>query len=111
MNNSYTKVNIDQLRNLISSMSDAQRKCSVALNGFSGAMQTLINSGQIEGSALTAFNGNMSKIRSLEADFEAYCSEVTRNLNNVISQEQSIESNFSNQYESLLSISPEDFVG
>lgn len=111
MNSSYTQVNISQLHDLINSMSDTQRKCSSALVAFSNAMQTLIGSGQIEGNALTAFDANMSKIQSLEADFEAYCAEVTRNLNNIITEEQSIEADFSQQYESLLSVSPEDFTG
>ena len=111
MNSSYTQVNVSQLRDLINSMSDTQRKCSAALSAFTSAMQTLISSGQIEGNALTAFDANVTKIQSLESDFEAYCAEVTRNLNDIITEEQSIESDFGQQYESLLAVSPEDFTG
>ena len=111
MNNNYTKVNIEQLRTLINSMSNAQKKCLTALNSFSGAMQSLINSGQIEGIAVTAFNSSMSKIKSVDSEFEVYCSDVTRKLNNIIAEEQNIESNFNSQYDSLLAINPEDFIG
>lgn len=111
MNNSYTQVNVSQLRELITSMSNTQKSCSSALNVFTSAMQSLITSGQIEGIALSAFEENVQKIRSLEADFEAYCTEVAQNLNNIIAKEQDIEANFNQQYESLLSVNPEDFSG
>lgn len=111
MNTSYTQVNIEQLRTLINSMSNAKSSCSSALNVFSNAMNSLISSGQIEGSALRAFETNMERIKSLQAAFEEYCTNVTKNLNNIITTEQSIEKEFNQEYNNLLSVNPEDYNG
>lgn len=111
MNSSFTQVDIKQLETLINSMSSAQSNCSNALNNFSNAMSNLTSSGQIEGRALTAFENNMAKIKSLKNDFDAYCATVTKNLNNIITTEQEIESQFNAQYDDLLSINPEDYNG
>lgn len=111
MNTSYTQVNIEQLRALINAMSSAQRGCSSALNAFSSAMDHLISSGQIEGNALSSFENNMSKIKSLQSEFDVYCNDVSKNLNNIITNEQAIESEFGQQYNDLLSINPEDYNG
>ena len=109
MNTSYTQVDIEQLRTLINSMARTKSSCSSALNDFSRTMDTLISSGQIAGTALTSFENNMSKIESLHNDFAAYCDNVTRNLNNIIAQEQDIETRYNTQYNDLLSINPDDF--
>lgn len=110
-NSNYTQVNLNQLHDLIKSMSRAQNGCQVALDRFSSAMQTLIDSGQIEGTAVSSFNNNMDTIRRVQVKFEQYCGTVTKELNGIITEEQSIESEFNDEYNNLLSTNPEDFVG
>ncbi len=111
MNNSYTQVNTNQLNDILKSMQTAQRVCGNALNAFSSAMQMLANSGQIEGSALEAFNNNMTKIKQVYEKFDNYCGNVANDINGIISDEKSIESEFNKEYNDLLSVDPTNFNG
>ena len=111
MNNTYTQVNIAQLEELIKAMGAAQTSCNVALDAFVDVMNTLLGSGQIAGTALTGFNRNINVIKNLQSSFTDYCLEATKNLNNIITQEQQIESDYENLYNDLLSVNPEDYVG
>ena len=111
MNSNYTQVNIEQLRTLITSMSRAQGSCSNALNNFTNVMNDLISSGQIEGTAIGSLEHNMQVIKELLSSFDDYCSDVTKNLNNIINEELDIETTYSNQYNDLLSINPEEYNG
>ena len=111
MNTNYTQVNIDQLKTLITSMSKAQGSCSNALKNFTNVMNELISSGQIEGKAIGSLEHNMQVIKELLASFDDYCTTVTKNLNDIITEELDIESTYSNQYNDLLSVNPEQYNG
>ncbi len=108
-NEAYTQVNIRQLQDLLQTMDRAGNSCQRALENFSSAMNGLINSGQIEGAALDAYNKNMDTIRKLEAGFEQYCTTVKTDINNIMTDEQAIETEFKSEYDGLLNVNPEDF--
>lgn len=111
MNNTYTQVNIAQLEELIKAMGTAQTSCNAALDAFVNVMDTLLGSGQIAGKALIGFNKNIGVIKKLQSEFTDYCLEATKNLNNIITEEKQIESNYENLYNDLLAVNPEDYVG
>lgn len=108
---SYTKVNVGQLKDIQGGMSQTQRTCASALNQYTNVIQSLRDSGKLEGTIIEAFNTNIAKIKSLLTAFEEYCTKVNTTINQIITEEQSIEKEFSQQYERILSVNPEDFQG
>mgnify|MGYP003343211761 CR=1 FL=1 len=107
----YTQVNYEELQNLITSMRKAETSCGTSLKSFTNVMNGLADSGRIEGTSVSALKANMEKINKLQSEFESYCEEVIKEINTIITSEKEIEEEFSQEYNELLDINPEEYAG
>ena len=105
----YTKVNIGQLEDLKVVMDLTKTATTQAIEKYEVAIASLANSGEIAGTALEAFDENITKVRTLSADFETYCEEVRDAIDNIITTSTEIEKKYTAKYEELFSKRPEDF--
>ena len=110
-NNTITKVNVQEIKNLIEKLNKISKNINSNINEYQKNLDTIEKAGYLKGVAELAINNSCSRIAKICSEYDEYSVKIIRNLNKVISETQQIESSEKSKIQEIISMDPTTFTG
>ena len=110
-NNTITKVNVQEIKNLIEKLNKISKNINSNINEYQKNLDTIEKAGYLKGVAEFAINNSCSRIAKICSEYDEYSVKIIRNLNKVISETQQIETSEKSKIQEIISMDPTTFTG
>ena len=108
-NENYTKVNVQQLSDLASTIQRSKSEIESGLTNYKNLLQSIQSSGYLEGVSTEAVNQSYNKIINTYEKFAEYATAVVNQLNGITEETQSIEQTQASAWEEIIGADPLNF--
>ena len=111
MNNNITKVNIEEINELTGKLNNISKTVNSNIKSYQKNLDSIEQAGYLKGVAEFAINNSCEKISSICSEFDDYARKLIKELNEVVSKTQQIETEEKGNIEEIISQDPTTFNG
>ena len=108
-NENYTKVNVQQLSDLASTIQRSKSEIESGLTNYKNLLQSIQSSGYLEGISIQAINDSYSKIITTYEKFANYALGVISQLTGISEETQNIDQTQASGWEEIMGADPLNF--
>lgn len=106
-----TKVNVEQINNLINKLNSISKTISTNIQAYRSNLSTIEQAGYLRGISEEVIHISCDKISLICSEFDEYATKLAKELNEVVSKTQQIETEEKGNIEEILSQDPTTFNG
>lgn len=111
MNSNITKVNIEEINELAGKLNSISKTVNSNIKSYQKNLDSIEQAGYLKGVAEFAINNSCEKISSICSEFDDYARKLIKELNEVVSKTQQIETEEKGNIEEIISQDPTKFNG
>lgn len=106
-----TKVNVEQINNLINKLNSISKTISENIQAYRSNLSTIEQAGYLRGISEEVIHVSCDKISLICSEFDEYATRLAKELNEVVSKTQQIETEENANFEDIISQDPTTFNG
>ena len=109
MNNSITKVNVEEIKGLTSKLNNISKTVNTNIKSYQKNLDSIEQAGYLKGVAEQSINSACQQISAICSEFEEYATKLIKELNEVVGKTQQIETEEKANIEEIISQDPTTF--